>query len=101
MSGHRQLLYGRLLGEELKSNITHKLLCWLHYVNHTFVTWSHEQEKLGRFLDNQNCLHRNIQFTMEMERDSHLPFLTETSTGVRMAPSATRSTENLPTQTSA
>jgi hypothetical protein len=57
------------------AQVTHKLLCWLCYVNDTFVTWPQKPEKLVRFLHHQNCLHRNIQFSMEMERDSHLPFL--------------------------
>jgi hypothetical protein len=61
--------------EKTLAQVTHKLLCLLCYVNDTFVTWPHKPEKLGRFLDHQNCLHRNIQFAMERERESHLPFL--------------------------
>jgi hypothetical protein len=53
---------------------THALLCWCHYVD-TFVIWLHRTEKLERFLDHLNGLHRNIQFSMEMERVGHLPFL--------------------------
>jgi hypothetical protein len=34
-----------------------------------------EQESYERFLHHMTGLHRNIQFTMEIERDSHLPFL--------------------------
>ena len=30
---------------------------------------------MERFRDHLNVLHRNIQFTMEMERDGHLPLL--------------------------
>ena len=74
MSGYRQFLYGKLWGEDLSTSDPHTAVL-VTYVNDTFVTWQHEPEKLGRFLDHQNCLHRNIQFTMEMERDSHLPFL--------------------------
>jgi hypothetical protein len=36
------------------------------------------------FLDHLNGFHRNIDFTMEMEKDSHYPFLTSTYTGDRM-----------------
>jgi len=54
---------------------THEPLCLFHYVNDTFVFWPHRTEKLERFLDHLNGLHRNIQFTMEMEGDGHLPFL--------------------------
>jgi len=32
-------------------------------------------DKLGRFLNHVNGLHRNIQFTIQIEGDSHLPFL--------------------------
>jgi hypothetical protein len=44
-------------------------------VDDTFVIWPHGPEKLERFLDHLNGFHRNIQFTMEIEKDSHLPFL--------------------------
>jgi len=54
---------------------THELLCLSHYVSDTFVIWPNRTEKPERFLDHLNGLHRNIQFTMEMERDGHLPFL--------------------------
>jgi hypothetical protein len=35
------------------------------------ATWNREV----RLLDHLNGLHRNIQFTIEMERVGHLPFL--------------------------
>jgi len=40
-----------------------------------YVIWSHGTENLERFLNHMNGLHRNIQFTMEIKRESHLPFL--------------------------
>ena len=54
---------------------THKLLYWFHYVADTFVILSHGTEKLERFLDHLNGLHRNILFLMEVEKDGHLVFL--------------------------
>jgi hypothetical protein len=54
---------------------THKPLCWFRYVDDTFVIWLHGSGKLSEFLDHLNSVHRNIQFTMEKERDSHFPFL--------------------------
>jgi hypothetical protein len=44
-------------------------------VDDIFVIWPHGTETLERFLDHLNGLHRNIQCTMESERDGHLPFL--------------------------
>jgi hypothetical protein len=54
---------------------THKPLCWFRYVDDTFVIWPHGPGKLAEFLDHLNGLHENIKFTMETERDGHLPFL--------------------------
>jgi len=44
-------------------------------VDETFVIWPQGTEKLERFLDHLNGLHRNIQLNMEKERDDHLPIL--------------------------
>jgi hypothetical protein len=54
---------------------TYKPLCWFRYVDDTFVIWPHGPGKLAEFLDHLNGLHENIKFTMETEKDSHLPFL--------------------------
>jgi hypothetical protein len=53
------------------AQVTHKLLCWFHYVADTFVIWLHGTEKLERFLD----LHRNIRFPLDLEKNGHLIFL--------------------------
>jgi hypothetical protein len=53
---------------------THKPLCWFRYVDDTFVILPHGPGKLSEFLDHLN-IHESIQFTMETERDGHLPFL--------------------------
>jgi hypothetical protein len=63
------------LKERALKQVTHKLLCWFCYVDNTFVTWPHGPEKLERFLDHLNGLHRNIQITMDTEKGGHLPFL--------------------------
>jgi hypothetical protein len=54
---------------------THKPLCWFWYVEDTFVIWPHGPQKVKEFLGHLKTLHKNIQFTMEMEKDGHLPFL--------------------------
>jgi hypothetical protein len=54
---------------------TYKPLCWTRYVDDTFVIWPHGRGKLAEFLDHLNGLHENIKFTMETEKDGHLPFL--------------------------
>jgi retron-type reverse transcriptase len=53
---------------------TQKPACWFRYVDDTFITWPHGQEKLTEFLNHFNGLHNKIQFTMEKE-EGHLPFL--------------------------
>jgi hypothetical protein len=42
-------------------------------VDDTFVIWPHGSEKLERFLEHLNGLHNNIQFTVEKEKNGHLP----------------------------
>jgi hypothetical protein len=39
-------------------------------------------KRLRDFLDHLNSVHQNIQFSMEMKRDSHLPFLDTLDTGI-------------------
>jgi hypothetical protein len=53
----------------------HKPLCWFRYVDDTFVICPHDPGKLSEFLDHLNSIHESIRFTMETERDVHLPFL--------------------------
>jgi hypothetical protein len=54
---------------------THKPLRWYRFVDDTFVIWPHGQDKLLEFLSHFIGLHKKIQFTMETEKDGHLPFL--------------------------
>jgi hypothetical protein len=61
--------------ERALAQATHKLLCWFHYAADTFIIWSHGTEKVERFLDHLNGLHRNFLFPMEVEKDGHLIFL--------------------------
>jgi len=49
--------------------------CWYRYVDDTFVIWPHGLDKLQGFLDHLNSLQDKIQFTIETEKDGHLPFL--------------------------
>ncbi|XP_011860821.1 PREDICTED: uncharacterized protein LOC105557975 [Vollenhovia emeryi] len=48
---------------------------WFRYVDDTFVIWNHGRETLPQFLTFINSQHPNIQFTMETEQDSQIPFL--------------------------
>ena len=47
---------------------------WLRYVDDTFILWPH-QEDVQILLDHMNSIRPSIQFTMEKEQDSKLPFL--------------------------
>jgi hypothetical protein len=66
-------------------------------MNDTFVIWPHGPEKLLRFVDHLNGLHRN-KFTLQTEKDDHYVYFTSTYVGHRMAPWAVMFTGNLPTQ---
>jgi hypothetical protein len=54
---------------------THKPLSWFPYIDDTFVIWPHGPGKLAEFFDHLIGVHENIEFTMETERDGHVPFL--------------------------
>jgi len=69
---------------------THKPACWYRYVDDTFVIWPHGKEKVTEFLNHLNGMHNNIQFTMEIEDEGHLPFLDIDIYRKRTAPSDTR-----------
>jgi hypothetical protein len=53
----------------------HKPLSWFRCVDDTFVIWPLESQKLERFFDHLNGLHRNTQVTVDIEIDGHLSFL--------------------------
>ncbi|XP_011858751.1 PREDICTED: uncharacterized protein LOC105556278 [Vollenhovia emeryi] len=48
---------------------------WFRYVDDTFVIWNHGSETLPQILTFINSQHPNIQFTMEIEQNSQVPFL--------------------------
>lgn len=48
---------------------------WLRYVDDTFVLWDHGKAELESFLAHLNSVNQTIQFTMELEKESQLPFL--------------------------
>jgi hypothetical protein len=53
----------------------HKPSLWLRYVEDTFVVWPHGPERLQNFLSHLNSLRPSIQFTMETESDTVIPFM--------------------------
>jgi hypothetical protein len=61
--------------EEALKRVTHKPLCWFRHVYDNFMIWPHGCEKLDHFLLHLNSIHNNIQFTTEVERDGHIPFM--------------------------
>ena len=48
---------------------------WLRYVDDTFVIWEGSRDELDAFLHHLNSIRSSIQFTMETEEKSQLPFL--------------------------
>jgi hypothetical protein len=47
----------------------------LRYVDDTFMVWPHGSEQLQNFPNHLNSSRPSIQFTMELESDSAIPFL--------------------------
>jgi hypothetical protein len=54
---------------------------WFRYVDDTFVVWPHGSEQIQNFLNHLNSLRPSIQFTVEIESDSVIPFLDVLSSG--------------------
>ena len=48
---------------------------WLRYVDDVYSQWQHGRPSLQEFLNHLNSIHPSIKFTMEVEANSHLPFL--------------------------
>jgi hypothetical protein len=62
--------------EEVRlSRVAFMPTCRFHYMDDTFVIWPHGPKELKNFVNHLNNIHPNIQFTMETESNSHLPFL--------------------------
>jgi len=55
--------------------VTQKPACLYRYLDDTFVTPPHKEEKPMDFLHNLNGIHNKIHLTMEIEEVGHLPFL--------------------------
>jgi hypothetical protein len=62
-------------GERALEQTTRKPLCWFCHVDGNFVIWPRVPEKLERYLDNLNGIHRNVSFNSEAEKDGPPPFL--------------------------
>ncbi|XP_024882522.1 uncharacterized protein LOC112461499 [Temnothorax curvispinosus] len=60
---------------QILKNAPLKPSTWFRYVDDTFVIWSHGRDTLPQFLAFLNSQHPNIQFTMEVEQNSQIPFL--------------------------
>jgi hypothetical protein len=48
---------------------------WLRYINDIVVVWPHGPARLQDFLHHVNTLRPIIQFTVDTENKSNLPFL--------------------------
>jgi hypothetical protein len=53
---------------------TYKPKCWYGYVDDTFVVWPHGMNKGMEFSELLSVIY-NTDFTMETEKNGHLPFL--------------------------
>jgi hypothetical protein len=77
MDSPLSLVMVKFFMEKLKkmalNQAAHTPLSWICYVDDTFSP--HGPDWLREFLDHLNSVHQNTEFTMQMERDDHLPFL--------------------------
>jgi hypothetical protein len=48
---------------------------WIRYVDDCLVIWKHGKEELLKYLNYLNSCHKNIKFTIEIEKDKQIPFL--------------------------
>ena len=48
----------------LSNSLLKPLVCW-NYIDDIFMVWDHGEEDLKMFLDNLNCRHPTINFTVE------------------------------------
>jgi len=69
------ILFMEKFDEEVLNRADYKPMCWFWYVDATFIVWPHGSNKLDDFLNHLNGNNPNIQFTVETETYSHLPFL--------------------------
>jgi hypothetical protein len=53
----------------------HNSSLWLCYIDDTFVVWPHGLEHIENFFRYLGSLRLSIQFTMEIESDSTVPFM--------------------------
>ena len=61
--------------ERALNQATHMPTCWYRYLDDIFAIWPHGKASLTTFPVHLNSLHKNIQFTMEIEENGRLPFL--------------------------
>ena len=67
--------YMEAFGKEALESAKFKPSLWVRYVDHTFVVTPHGKQKLTEFLEHLNSKHPSIKFTMELEKNSCIPFL--------------------------
>jgi hypothetical protein len=56
-------------------SVQYKPSLWFWYVDGIFVVWTHGPGRLQNFYNHLNRLRSSLQFTMEIELDSVIPFL--------------------------
>jgi hypothetical protein len=64
-----------LFEQRAKSTVVNKATRWYRYRDKTCVMWPHGKQALQEFSKRLNCIHQNINFTMEMDENAALPFL--------------------------
>ena len=45
-------------------------LVWFRYINDIFFIWTHDKDKLVKFLDDLNSFNNNIKFTHESSKEN-------------------------------
>lgn len=50
---------------------------WLRYIDDMFVIWQHGRDKFDQFISSLNGEYVNIKFTMEVEENKNVTFLSD------------------------
>ena len=62
--------------EKALEEATCKSHCWFRYIDNIFLIWPHGTDRQTEFLNHLSSLHKNIQFTVDLEDNGISPFWT-------------------------
>lgn len=63
-----------LFANNLLSNFTNHILCWMHYIDNVFIVWTDTRDSLDEFIKllNQNNFNLKITYNCDRQKTSFL-----------------------------